>query len=767
MTVSGATELEARMKIDAALRAAGWELEDRTQVEQEYPVSAKLLPREARGVADHSPKVTSAGRADYVLLATSGAPLAVVEAKRDAIDPYIAREQALPYAEAIGAPFIFLANGEVTYFWDRELDDARPVAGFHSRRDLERLVDLRRTRKTLAATPIPETYVKESSVRHVRPYQREAMRRMDVVIDAGRRRFLLELPTGTGKTDVVALQLKRMFDAGLIDRVLFLVDRESLADQADGTFQDVLAGYSSYWLRPGGDVEPHQITIALLQTMINRAQEFTVGAFDVVVMDECHRSIYGAWQPALTRFDAFHLGVTATPAQYVERNTFRFYECAHDADTDTWRPHFRYELAEAFRDGFLVPYRFAEGLTRVIGQGAEIDGERFDPPQFEREWTNEHTNKLMMEEFDRVAWESFRDLAPGLREGPGKGVVFAITKSHAARLARYLNELHPEHKGRYAAVVTADTYDARTVIRQFKRETLPAVLVSVGMLDTGFDAPEILHVVLCRPILSPILYQQIRGRGTRRADSIGKRAFLLYDFFRNRERFGDDALTPSTGGAVGNVAGGHAEVGVQLSSQRGPRSLRELDLDDEWLYRVNYVEVGPEGERVEKAEYIRRFEDAVRERAGEGAIVTIQGGRHLDARQEEELSRELNQPKGYFHVDNLRHAYGDPRGALVDFIRVALGMVRLRTRAEEVDAAFAGWVAARGFTHEQEVFVRQLANRAKAQGARIALEDLFEPPLSVWNADEVGASLFGESGLKSVVLALEEEVLAPSRKARP
>ena len=323
------------------------------------------------------------------------------------------------------------------------------------------------------------------------------MRALDHALELGRRRFLIELPTGTGKTDLVCLYLKRLFEAGWAERVLVLVDRDQLARQALEAVQDLLPAYSSYWLRPGTARQEQQITVALLQTMIGRVNEYTAGYFDLVITDECHRSIYGAWQGALIRFDAVHVGLTATPAGYIERNTYDFYQC------EPGKPDFSYAIRDAFRDEFLVPYRFAAGITEIAAEGADVDDEHYDPAAFERRWTNEATNRLMMQEFDRLAWEQYRELAPGQEPGPGKAIVFAITKHHAARLAQYLNERHPEYQGRYAEVVTSDVADADALIRKFRTETWPMVAVSVGMLDTGFDCREILHLVLCRRVRSP------------------------------------------------------------------------------------------------------------------------------------------------------------------------------------------------------------------------------------------------------------------------
>jgi type I restriction enzyme R subunit len=326
------TEADARILIDDLLRQAGWDPADKSMVRTEVTIGSlhgEGLSAEGRGAegvsiaSDNDAMPT--GRADYVLRSLTGRPLAVIEAKRSAVHPYVAKQQALPYAKRIGAPFIFLTNGELIYFWDYTNDDARLVNSFYSRRDLERLVYLRRERKPLATIPIPEYYLRQGEQRQVRPYQQEAMRALDHAIELGKRRFLIELPTGTGKTDLVCLYLKRLIQAGRAERILFLVDRDQLAKQALEAIQDILTQYGSYWLRPGIVREEKQITVCLLQTMISRYPEFTSGYFDVVIADECHRSIYGAWQTALTHFDALHIGLTATPAAYIERNTYAFY----------------------------------------------------------------------------------------------------------------------------------------------------------------------------------------------------------------------------------------------------------------------------------------------------------------------------------------------------------------------------------------------------------------------------------------------------------
>jgi len=746
------TEADARIIIDDLLRQAGWDPGDKSQVLTEVTVRDFRVAESQSAYGEVAQHTTSdgdevpTGRTDYVLIDQRGRPLAIIEAKRSAVQPYSAKQQALPYAKRIGAPFIFLTNGELIYFWDYTNDDARIVNSFYSRRDLERLVEMRATRKPLATVEIPEYYIRQGETRQVRSYQQKAMQALDHAVELGKRRFLIELPTGTGKTDLICLYLKRLMQAGRTERILFLVDREQLAKQAIEAIQDILNQYSSYWLRPGMARQEQQITVCLLQTMISRYSEFSSGYFDVVIADECHRSIYGAWQTALTHFDALHIGLTATPSAYIERNTFQFYQCRDD------QPDFAFPIQQAFAEGYLSPYKFATGITLILAEGAEVDEETYDPMEFERNWTNEDTNRKMMEEFDRLAWENYRELAPGQKIAPGKAIIFAITKHHAARLAHYLNELHPELKGQYAEVITSDVANTDDLIRKFKREDYPQVAVSVGMLDTGFDCREVLHLVMCRRVRSPILYQQMRGRGTRTAPHIDKQKFVIYDFFRNHQYFNDSDTDIFAG-----AGGGYAPGGERPRPLPG-RTLVELGLEDEWLHAVTYVEVGLEGERIDKRDYISNWEEIIRNTLKDDPVIRkVRSGKLLSEEEELALAERLNQPEMYFNEENLRRAYRQPGGNLVDFIRAALGSLKIKPRDEELTENFQAWLVAKSLTPQQAQYLSLLKNRGIARG-KIELEDLFQPPLSILNAAQLGVELFGEKKLKEIIRDMNESV---------
>ncbi|MDD5061669.1 MAG: DEAD/DEAH box helicase family protein, partial [Candidatus Marinimicrobia bacterium] len=227
------TEADARIVIDNLLRKSGWDPSDKTQVRTEVPLNDPTYVKENLEMLKIQPEIYQKidetkiiGRADYVLYDQQGRPLSVIEAKKNAFDPYSAKQQALPYAKSINAPFIFLTNGELIYFWDYTEDDARIVDSFYSRRDLERMVHMRKHKQPLAEIFIPDYYIRYGEQRKLRDYQQSVMRSLDQAIEMGKRRYLMELPTGTGKTDVIALYIKRLMDSGRSERVLFLVDRE-------------------------------------------------------------------------------------------------------------------------------------------------------------------------------------------------------------------------------------------------------------------------------------------------------------------------------------------------------------------------------------------------------------------------------------------------------------------------------------------------------------------------------------------------------------
>src|SRR3989344_114792 len=272
-------ETDSRIIIDRLLREAGWDIENKLQVSTEEP--------------------TADGRADYLLKDNRGRPLAIIEAKRFEKEPNLAQEQAKAYAESINAPFIFLSNGEIIYFWDYKNDSARLVDSFYSQEDLHRRFILSKSTKPLNKIPFPVKFLFLNEEITVRPYQTSVMEAVDKAIEQGKRRILIEMATGTGKTLSIAMIMKRLFEAGLIQRVLFLVDRKQLAEQAKDTFAEYLKDTPSKVWYGGKPKELGQIVIGTLPTIASQLERFGPGHFDFVVTDECHRSIYNIYRALL------------------------------------------------------------------------------------------------------------------------------------------------------------------------------------------------------------------------------------------------------------------------------------------------------------------------------------------------------------------------------------------------------------------------------------------------------------------------------------
>ncbi len=578
-------EAFARVQIDAQLRSQGWNTADPTAVRFEV-----MLP--------------DASRADYVLCDRHGRSLAVIEAKRFGVNPAEAAAQGRAYAEQLGAAYVFLANGRELLFWDWQREAfPRPVKTFFSQADLERRAASLSVRRDLLAVPVDSRIAG-------RDYQLDCIATLCREITQGRRKLLVEMATGTGKTRTAAALIKRLFEANAVTRVLFLVDRIPLAKQAEDAFAEHLPELPAYVLRAGRRFQDEKrITITTLQSMVNLYGDYSSGYFDLVISDECHRSIYGQWSGVLRHFDGIQVGLTATPCvadappdadaedQAFVRDTLRFFEV--DA------PSFSYRLKDAIRDGHLVPYQVykaqtvktaAAGGFKVrreeldwtamdAGTRAELEalfGERaeitVDPAALERRFTVPERNRAIVREYAAVLDKGFVD-ARGANRKPllGKTIVFAVNKRHAETLARLFDtqfaHLKPTPEVRFADYVVSghgedDSPDGLTLIQRFKKERYPQILVSVNMLDTGFDCPEVVNLVFARFTRSSILYQQMRGRGTRKARN--KPVFTLFDFVGVTDYHGD--------------ADGPGEGGPVLARQPGkpyqPRRLLALDVDD-------------------------------------------------------------------------------------------------------------------------------------------------------------------------------------------
>lgn len=559
----GISEEETRRQlIDEDLRLAGWEPDDPSQVIQELEIVARDPDRAVVGEA--ATPFGSSQFADYGLL-HHGRPVAVVEAKRTSVDAGLGREQALRYAANLqrihggDLPFVIYTNGYATFLWEHGFYPPVQIHGFPTPDDLEWMAVRQAARKPLSIELIDTTITG-------RNYQIAAVRAVLEALEAKRTRLLLVMATGTGKTRTAVSLIDVLFRARWAKRVLFLVDRIALRDQALAAFKEFMPAEPT-WPQEGdrGFVRNRRIYVTTYPTILNLIENGESPAtwisphfFDVVIADESHRSIYNVYQQVLGYFNAIKVGLTATPRDQIDHDTFELFDC------DTHDPTFAYsyEEAVAHEPPYLCDFEVLkvrskfqiEGIqggslppqvqSRLVAEGEDLDDIDFEGTDLERKVTNSGTNALIVREFME---EGIKDPSGVL---PGKTIVFAITKGHARRLEALFDRLYPEHAGRLARVLVSDdrfVYGQGGLLDQFKTQDMPRVAISVDLLDTGVDVREAVNLVFAKPVYSYVKFWQMIGRGTRvlETDPAKRRRwcpekdrFLIIDCWGNFEYFG-------------------------------------------------------------------------------------------------------------------------------------------------------------------------------------------------------------------------------------
>jgi type I restriction enzyme R subunit len=553
------TEQQTRQRIiDKNLARMGWKVDDLSHVIPEFEIpgtgGANSRIRQKQGVFNPS------GFSDYLLLDRFGEPLAVVEAKKTSREPRVGKEQAEEYADGIlktakRDPLIFLSNGYETWFWNRKMYPETIVSNFFSRDDLEKIYFQNQNRLPLTGHPINTSIID-------RDYQQEAVRRVCDGLENGKRKFLLVMATGTGKTRTAMALIDVLLKAKWAKRVLFLVDREALAQQAmDDGYKRHLPEESRQWVRSEDIDQDKRLYVATLQTMASRYSEISPAFFDLIIADECHRSIYNKWKDVLAYFYAIKVGLTATPAEFVERDTFQFFECQNQT------PTFNFTFEEAIHNKCLVDFRPAysaqtqfqkagiktrtlteEQKRQLEEQGIDWENLDFEGTDIEKKVIVSGTNEALVQEFMD---KSIKDDSGTL---PGKSILFAVSHDHAMRLMEIFNRFYPEHRGHLAQVIDSKVERALSLLDKFKSESFPRVAISVDMLDTGVDVREAVNLIFAKPIFSKIKFWQMIGRGTRTLDPkdikpwcVTKDRFLILDHWGNFEYFNmkPDGETPS------------------------------------------------------------------------------------------------------------------------------------------------------------------------------------------------------------------------------
>ena len=544
--------------IDLLLKEAGWSL-DQTR-DREFEVA---------GMPNNQAK----GFVDYVLWGDDGKPLGLVEAKRTRRDPRVGQQQAKLYADCLEIqfnqrPVIFYSNGYEHWLWDDAHYPPRAVQGFYKKVELELLIQRRSSRRSLATADINPAIVE-------RFYQTRGIRRMAETFERDHdRKALLVMATGAGKTRTVVALADLLMRCNWAKRVLFLADRRPLVRQATNAFKTHLPESSPVNLLEDKEAEG-RVFVSTYPTMMGLIDEtrdgqrrFGVGHFDLVIIDEAHRSVFQKYRAIFDYFDSLLVGLTATPKDEVDRNTYSLFELENGVPTDA------YPLEEAVRDGFLVPPRAVSVPLKFQREGiryddlSEEDKDQWDALEWDEDGNvpdrvaAEAVNKWLFntDTVDKVlAHLMTRGIKVAGGDRLGKTILFAKNRAHAEFIAERFNLNYARYKGAFARVITFETEYAQSLIDDFsQKDKAPHIALSVDMLDTGIDVPEVVNLVFFKLVRSKTKFWQMLGRGTRLCpDLFGpgqhKQYFYLFDYCQNLEFFSENPET--TDGALGESLG--------------------------------------------------------------------------------------------------------------------------------------------------------------------------------------------------------------------
>ncbi len=530
--------------IDVELRRAGWPLDGKR--DREYEVTG--MPN-AHGV----------GKVDYVLWGDDGKPLGLVEAKKTSVDPQVGQQQAKLYADCLERmhgqrPIIFITNGYETWIWDDEMYPPRKVAGFYKKEELTRLIRRRAQREPLDVANVKDAIVE-------RYYQKRAILSIAQQFTTQRRKALLVMATGTGKTRTAIALVDLLQRAGWVKRALFLADRVSLVNQAVNAFKAHLPESSPVNLVTEKNTEG-RVYVCTYPTMMGLIDEtdggearFGVGHFDLVIIDEAHRSVYQKYGAIFRYFDSLLVGLTATPREDIDRNTYDLFDLENGVPTDA------YELEQAVKDGFLVPPRVQQVDLKFPREGIDYDAlSEEEKAQWEGlDWGDEVDPGTMPESVNAAAinnWLFNRDtvdkvlqylMEHGHKVEGGdrlaKTIIFARNHDHAKFIEERFNHHYPHYRGHFARIIDNYAKYPQSLLDDFsQKDKPPHIAISVDMLDTGIDVPEVANLVFFKPVYSKIKFWQMIGRGTRLCPDLygpglDKQDFRVFDFCFNFDFF--------------------------------------------------------------------------------------------------------------------------------------------------------------------------------------------------------------------------------------
>ncbi|MGB4839610.1 MAG: DEAD/DEAH box helicase family protein [Saprospiraceae bacterium] len=783
-------EAHARIKINQLLEEAGWRFFDNEERKANILLenNVKITQKEIDAWGNDYEK-TKKGSLDFLLLDSNNKPICVLEAKKESLHPLVAKEQARKYAKTAGAQYVILSNGIVHYFWDVSKGNPKPIYKFPSPSEIGAIKEWNPDRNALASEKVAIDYIASiqmsdyaerpewkgsieaskdfiwtNGLRFLRYYQLSAIEHLQKAVAAGKDRFLFEMATGTGKTLTSAAVIRLFLRTQNARRVLFLVDRLELEDQAWKAFTQYLKpDYSTFiYKEHKTDWYKADILVTTIQSLMFNDKyhyDFSPTDFDLIISDESHRSISGNARAVFEYFHGYKLGLTATPRDYlkgvdpekVKENDPREIERRMLRDTystfgcDGGDPTYRYSLLDGVKDGFLINPKVLDARTEITTQLLSDGGfavvvpteegeetETFVSRDFEKKFFSEKTNRVFCQTFLENA------LRDPITNEIGKTIIFAVSQNHARKLTEILNEfgeqLYPGmYNSDFAVQVTSQVGDAQQMTINFTNNNLSGkttwlegykscktrICITVGMMTTGYDCPDLLNICMMRPIFSPADFVQIKGRGTRK-NTFGykfknelneeetkryeKEVFKLFDFFANCEYFEekfdyDEKLKlpkPKKDGSEGG--GGGIDLDKYTTFQPDP------------LLTLNEQQIGYEGMKIDRMLF-KKFEDRIKMDDIIKKNVELGNWEHVISHIQQEI---FDKPEEYFNLEKLRKAAKiDRKVSIREVVEKIFGIIpKFKSKDELLEEEFYKFISI--YPPEEDVNLRALKYFFKA-----------------------------------------------------
>jgi type I restriction enzyme R subunit len=781
-------EAQARIKINQLLTEAGWRFFDNDDGKANILLEnhVKITQQEIDAWGNDYEK-TKNGSLDFLLVDSDNKPICVLEAKKESLHPLVAKEQARKYAKTVGARYVILSNGIVHYFWDTTKGNPKPIYKFPSPEEIGAIRNWNPDRNSLANEDIfvdyivkvqmpdyaerPEwkgsieaskDFIWSNGLRFLRDYQLKAIQTLQSSVAEGKDRFLFEMATGTGKTLIAAAVIRLFLRTQNARRILFLVDRLELEDQAWKAFTEYLKpDYSTFiYKEHKNDWRKADIIVTTIQSLMYNDKfryDFSPTDFDLLISDEAHRSISGNARAVFEYFHGYKLGLTATPKDYLKgvdpdkvkgndpreierrmlRDTYSTFGC------EGGDPTFRYSLIDGVKDAYLINPKVLDARTEITTQLLSDEGYAVVVPTEEGEETEtfvsrDFEKKFFSEKTNTIFCQTFLDnaLLDPITSEIGKTIIFAVSQNHARKLTETLNELAEllfpgRYNSDFAVQVTSQVADAQQMTINFTNNNLSGkttwlegykscktrICVTVGMMTTGYDCTDLLNICMMRPIFSPADFVQIKGRGTRKntfeykfknelnEEEIirhDKEIFKLFDFFANceyfEEKFDYDEKLQLPKPRNGKGAGDRVDIDKYTTFQPDPL----LSLVEE--------PVGPEGMRIDR-ELFRKFEDRI--------IMDDIIKKNVELGNWEQVASHIQQeifdkPHEYFNLEKIRKAAKiDRRISIREVVEKIFGIIpKFKSKDELLEEEFDKFISI--YPPEEDVNLRALKYFFKA-----------------------------------------------------